>query len=75
MCYCKILGKFAPYLLVPFFAGIITFLTWITMTVAGAGADVVELTAILVCLATASLLTWYVVHCTTRNRCADQQAS
>lgn len=75
MCYCKILGKFAPYLLVPFFAGVITFLTWMSMTVAGAGKDVTELTSILVCLTTGSLLTWYVVHCLTRGRCSDQQAN
>lgn len=74
MCYCKLLGKFAPYLLVPFLAGVITFLTWITLSVAGARADVVELTSILVCLFSGGLLTWYVVHCLSSRGCGDRQA-
>lgn len=60
-------NKYVPYLLVPFFAGIIAFLTWITLSVAGAAAPVVELSSILVFLAIGGLMSVYLVRCQSRN--------
>lgn len=61
-------SRYAPYLLIPFFAGIITFLTWITLSVAGAAAPVVELTSILVFLGIAAMLAVYLVRCQNRSQ-------
>ena len=62
-------NRYIPFLLVPFFAGIITFLTWITLSVAGASAAVIELSSILVFLGIAGLMSVYLVHCQNRKRC------
>ena len=62
-------NRYIPFLLVPFFAGVITFLTWITLSVAGASSAVVELTSILVFLAIGGLMAVYLVHCQNRKRC------
>lgn len=69
MRLCKYFGRYIPYLLIPFFATVIAFLTWITMTVAGVGADVTELTAILVFLATGSVAAFYIIRCMSRGGC------
>jgi len=55
--------------LIPFFASVIAFLTWITMTVAGAKPDVTELTTILVFLATGSIAAFYIIRCMSRGGC------
>lgn len=65
-------NRFIPYLLVPFLAGIIAFLSWITLSVAGASPAVVELTTLLVFLGLGGLMIIYIAHCQKRNRCGDR---
>ena len=62
-------NRYLPYLLIPFFAGIITFLTWITLSAAGASTAVTELAAILVFILIAGLMGVYLYHCQSRNHC------
>ncbi len=78
MRLCKYFGRYAPYLLIPFFATAIAFLSWITMTVAGVSPDVAELITILVFLICGSVTAFYIIRCMSRGGCrtaCDRQAS